>query len=176
MKQSSVRAHCAAALRDVEIPDPFDLRTFCHSLAARRGRRLQLHAYRARSGAQMPCGVYLSLHDADHIFFDAHTSPLHRDHIVLHEISHMLLGHGTEALLHETVGRLMPSIDRRTIETMLARTSYSTEHEREAELLATLIAGEAGSHVGAEIDAGAAPIVDRLRATLGHVTVGTGRR
>ena len=170
MKPSSVRRRCAAALRDVEVPAPFDLGLFCDNLAARRGRRLYLHPFNVDVATKVPCGVYLSLRDEDHIFFDARTSPLHRDHIVLHELSHMLLGHASDSHLHATLGRLMPAIDQRTLETVLARTSYSTEHEQEAEFLATLIAGAARSRArGGGEGTPASPVIDRLHTTLSHV-------
>ena len=169
MKVSSARRRCMAVLRDVELPNPFDLRAFCDTLAAQRGRRLHLHPFHVSISRSVPCGVYVSLGDGDHIFFDGRTSPLHRDHIVLHEIAHMLFGHGTDSGLHEALGRLMPSIDQRIIETMLARTSYSTEHEQEAELLATLIAGSVTSRPARAESPKVAPIVDRLHTTLGHV-------
>src|SRR3712207_8993175 len=35
---------------------------------------------------------------ADYVFYDDRTSELHRRHIVLHEIGHMLFGHDDEAL------------------------------------------------------------------------------
>jgi hypothetical protein len=70
----------------------------------------------------------------------------------------------------------MPSIDQRTLETVLGRTSYSTEQEREAETLATLIAGAARTRMkpvgeGAPQD----PVLGRLHTTLGHVSVGGGQ-
>lgn len=177
MKPSSVRRRCTAALRDVEVPDPFDLSAFCDSLAAQRGRPLHLHSFNVSATGKLPCGVYLSLGDGDHIFYDARTSPLHSDHIVLHEISHMLLNHATDSGLHEMAARLMPSIDQRTLELVLARTSYTTEHEQEAEFLATLIAGAARAQAkaGDERDQ-SSPILDRLHITLGHVTASGHRR
>jgi hypothetical protein len=176
MKLSSARRRCMVVLQDLELPNPFDLGAFCDNLARQRGRGLHLHPFHVSISAPLPCGVYLSLRDDDHIFFDGRTSPLHRDHIVLHEISHMLLGHGTDSRLHETIGRLMPSIDQRTIETMLARTSYSTEHEQEAELLATLIAGSATSRATPAGATDATPILDHLHTTLGHVASSARRR
>ena len=170
MKSSSVRRRCAAALRDVEVPNPFSLDAFRASLAAARGRALHLHPLPEGITGNVPCGVYISLRDVDHIFFDAHTSPLHRDHIVLHEISHMLLGHATDSEFRATAGRLMPSIDQRTLEAVLARTTYTTEHEQEAELLATLIAGSAASRRPRDERVGVAPILGRLHTTLGHAT------
>lgn len=173
MKSSSVRRRCAVALHDVEVPDPFSLDAFCELLEMKRGRGLHLHPFRVSGVGTVPCGVYLSTKDDDHIFFDARTSPLHRDHIVLHEISHMLLDHGTDRRLHETLGRLMPSIDQRTLETVLGRTSYSTQQEQEAETLATLIAGATRTRTR-PVGAGATqdPVLGRLHTTLGHVSAG----
>jgi hypothetical protein len=168
-----------AVLRDVDMPDPFDLTAFCDSLASRRGRRLHLQPFCPSAAGQLPCGIYLSVGDDDYIFFDGRTSSLHRDHIVLHEISHMLLGHTTDVGLLDAVGRLLPSIDPRVLETVLARTSYSTEHEREAELLATLIGGGTTAHAGTVTRVAAAeasPILRRLHTTLSHVTARQHRR
>ncbi|MGH8888733.1 MAG: hypothetical protein ACRDV3_03100 [Acidothermaceae bacterium] len=177
MKPSSVRRRCKAALQDVEVPDPFDLSVFCDSLAARRGRPLHLHSFNVSATGKLPCGVYLSLGDGDHIFYDARTSRLHRDHIVLHEISHMLLNHATDSGLYDMAARLMPSIDQRTLALVLARTSYTTEHEQEAEFLATLIAGAARSRTKAAGEGvPSSPILDRLHTTLGHVTASGHRR
>jgi len=179
MKLTSARRRCTAVLRDVEMPNPFDLTAFCDGLASKRGRRLHLHPFCPSAAGQLPCGIYLSVGDDDYIFFDGRTSPLHRDHIVLHEISHMLLGHTTDRGLLDTVGRLLPSIDPRVLETVLARTSYSTEQEREAELLATLIGGGTAAHAATTKrggDAESGPILDRLHTTLSHVTASQYRR
>jgi hypothetical protein len=94
------------------------------------------------SGA--PCGLWISVPTADYVFYDPETSQLHAQHIVLHELSHMLSGHTTGINAgHEVsggaVGRLVPDLDPRTIDTMLGRASYTNAQEREAEMLASLI-------------------------------------
>ncbi|MQS09044.1 hypothetical protein [Streptomyces alkaliphilus] len=111
------------------------------------------------------CGLWVELDSADYIFHEASTSPLHRDHIVLHEISHMLLGHNV------TDGRgpgvdlknLFTTIDPRTVRAVLGRANFSNAREREAELLATRIAKMADLRpvVGTR-----APELDRLDAAL----------
>jgi hypothetical protein len=88
------------------------------------------------------CGLWVELDNADCIFYEASTSPLHRDHIVLHEISHMLLGHSTAGGTDPgaDLGALFTSIDPRTVRNVLGRANFSSPQEREAEQLATRIA------------------------------------
>jgi hypothetical protein len=49
------------------------------------------------SGPGIPCGLWLSTPRADHIFHEVDTTPWHRTHIALHELAHILLGHGSPA-------------------------------------------------------------------------------
>ncbi|MFC5919079.1 hypothetical protein [Streptomyces pulveraceus] len=86
------------------------------------------------------CGLWLSTETDDHIFFETRTSPLHQEHIVLHEIGHLLfdhqmLGDGD----HAGIGALLPDLSPRLVQRLLARTNYSTRQEQEAEMLASLI-------------------------------------
>lgn len=41
------------------------------------------------------CGLWLAGNEYDYIFYDMDTALVHQHHIILHEISHMLLGHRT---------------------------------------------------------------------------------
>ncbi|MFG3253276.1 hypothetical protein [Streptomyces sp. NPDC048172] len=89
------------------------------------------------------CGLWVELDSADYVFYEASTSPLHRDHIVLHEISHILLGHTTSNGVDPVanLGALFTGIDPSTVRNVLGRANFSTPQEREAEQLATRIAG-----------------------------------
>ncbi|MBA5224538.1 MULTISPECIES: hypothetical protein [Streptomyces] len=87
--------------------------------------------------------MWLATDKADHILHEEATSPLHRDHIVLHEVSHMLLGHSS-LLNGGVVGALFTEVDPTAVTAMLGRTSYGTGDERDAEVLAGLIAHRAG--------------------------------
>ncbi|MFD5134002.1 hypothetical protein [Streptomyces olindensis] len=133
-------------LASIDIPDPFDVHVFCDRIAAQRGRPLHLHSVPGISGMDAPCGVWIATEKADHIFHEAATSPLHQDHIILHEIGHMLLGHRSILDGVQTEGGgLFPDIDPATVVSLLTRTSYGTEDERDAERLAGLIAGKAAA-------------------------------
>ncbi|MEU5208872.1 hypothetical protein [Streptomyces sp. NPDC020742] len=86
------------------------------------------------------CGLWLSTETDDHIFFEARTSPLHQEHIVLHEIGHLLFDHQMLADgNHGGIGTVLTDLSPRLVQRLLARTNYSTRQEQEAEMLASLI-------------------------------------
>jgi hypothetical protein len=137
----------------VKLPEPFDAEAFVASLAARRGRPIELMPVSApRRG---PCGLLMSTERADYILFPTNTTALHRRHILLHEVGHLLCGHvGSDAgadgiAIDAAAGReLMPSLSPELIRRVLGRTTYSEVEEREAELLASLIAQRVGREDG----------------------------
>ena len=119
------------------MPDPFTLTEFLDRLAARRGRRIELHPNDYVPGGA--CGMWLKLADVDLILY-ARTAPLHEEHIVLHEVGHMLCEHNGQAGLDDDLMRfLMPDLDPAMVRSLLNRGSYTDAEEQEAELLATLV-------------------------------------
>ncbi|MGW5446082.1 hypothetical protein [Streptomyces asiaticus] len=72
--------------------------TRCHHLAAQRARPLRLHPLPAEAAATGACGLWLATDAEDHIFYERRTVPLHQEHIVLHEIGHLLFNHRTVAV------------------------------------------------------------------------------
>lgn len=121
----------------VPIPEPFDIPTLCRALATERNRPIELLPI---PGMTEPCGVWIATDAADYIAYDSATSPLHRDHIVLHELGHLLNDHlSADSSLVEIVGDDVVGVDPALIRRVAGRTSYGTVQEREAELLAGLI-------------------------------------
>jgi hypothetical protein len=138
-----LRRHCERLLQGIPIPHPFDLAEFCQGIARLRGRRLRLQPVPGLSSTA-PCGLWISVPAADYIFFDPDTSRLHAEHIVLHELGHMLGGHSISLDVgHSTLSRLMPDLDPKTVARVLGRVSYTTSQEQEAEMLASLIRARA---------------------------------
>jgi hypothetical protein len=136
-EMEGLRRRCERLLRGTRIPHPFDLDAFCAGLAARRGRPLHLRPVPGLS-SDAPCGLWIGTADADHVFYDPGTSPLHAEHIVLHELAHILSGHsGSDGAFD----RLFPDLDPATVRLALGRVGYTTEQEREAEMIASLIRG-----------------------------------
>ncbi|WP_019546688.1 hypothetical protein [Streptomyces sulphureus] len=133
-------------LSGIEIPAPFDIEKFCRAVSNHRGRPLFVEAVEGVNGSDDElCGLWVQLEKVDCIFYEASTSHLHRNHIVLHEISHMLLGHGngTGDAPGVPLDGLFSDIDPSTVRSVLGRASFTTPQEREAEALASRIANEA---------------------------------
>lgn len=139
MFERTLRRRCESIVRDIRIPRPFSARALCEDLAARSSRKIYLHPYAPDlAGEGMPCGVWVATTAADHIFFEQQTSRYHQDHIILHELGHMLCRH----TLEEVAGTVLDAdenVHSDQVRGALMRTSYTTRQEREAELVATMI-------------------------------------
>jgi len=136
-----LRRRCERRLRGIRIPNPFDLDAFCAEVEARRGRPLLRRPVPGLSSGA-PCGLWIGTDEADHVFYDPGTSPLHAEHIVLHEVAHILMGHTLSRL--GVRAELFPDLDPATVTRVLGRVSYTTAQEREAEMMASLIRGRFG--------------------------------
>lgn len=116
-----------------------------------------------------PYGAWIATGTADYVLYQQNTTKPHQDHIILHEVGHILAGHRNdedypdEALWQQE----MPDISPRTIRRALRRTSYEAVEEREAELIATIVLGWASvlDHVAPH--AASRPSLRRIQAALG---------
>jgi hypothetical protein len=84
-----------------------------------------------------PSGAWLRTATGDVIVIDRDASPLHRDHILAHELAHVLLGH--DQLDGHAATAVLPGLDPAVVRGVLARHGSRHAEEREAELLASLI-------------------------------------
>ncbi|MGV9295492.1 hypothetical protein [Amycolatopsis sp. NPDC003676] len=130
---------CRKLADDLELPEPFDPAEFVRGVAASRGRPIELLPARAVVGG--PCGLVMSTDRADYILLPANTSALHRQHILLHEIGHLVCGHSGGGDVD--VGALLPTLSPELVQRVLGRSVYTEVQEQEAELLATLVAHRA---------------------------------
>ncbi|GAB2691048.1 hypothetical protein GCM10010442_05560 [Kitasatospora kifunensis] len=141
----------------LELPVPFDAVRFITGLAERRGRPIELIPVSGR--VNLPCGLLVTTDEADCILYSADTTPLHQQHILLHEAAHLICRHHESAPATQT---LLPHLTGALVQRVLGRTVYSEPQEREAELVASLIlhravldaGGEAGSWAEAVFGAG----------------------
>ncbi|MBO1420276.1 ParH-like protein [Streptomyces sp. FH025] len=124
----------------MDLPSPFDAAVLLERLAGRRGRPIELLPVPARP--HTPCGLLVSTLEADYILYAADTGALHRRHILVHEIAHLLLDHAGTAPLAPAAA-LLPHLSPALVRRVLGRTSYDEPQEREAELLASLILSRA---------------------------------
>jgi hypothetical protein len=145
-RQRALRALCRDTLRGLDLDLPLDVSQLCGRYGERRGRPIRLIAHPLPAG--MPNGVWLAAEDADYFFYQANTSKLHQDQIVIHEFGHLIAGHQILGEVHASA-LSAPSDD--DSDAALRRTCYSDEREWEAEMLASMIlswAAEARDTVG----------------------------
>src|SRR5437660_12929755 len=83
---------CEALVRALEMPAPFDMRALCRNVSKRTGRPIRLEPVSLPSDG--PCGLWICAATADYIFFEKQTSLLHQEHIIAHELGHLLRDHG----------------------------------------------------------------------------------
>ncbi|MFJ8827887.1 toxin [Streptomyces sp. NPDC102467] len=88
-----------------------------------------------------PCGVCVATRHVDVIVHEAETSKPHQEHIVLHEVAHMICTHvSVDSLRSEQVaGLLFPDLDPAYVRTALMRSAYDCDQEQEAEVMATVL-------------------------------------
>jgi hypothetical protein len=135
-----LRRQCHKLLRELELPRSFSVGTLCTRLATYRGRPLYVQALPGVASLTGPCGVWLETDTEDFVFYESNTSRLHQDHIVLHEIGHMLRQHTATDLLPDSMFEgLFPDLDRSMVRRLLGRSSYSSWQEQEAETVAGIL-------------------------------------
>lgn len=131
----------AAAL---PVPVPWSLDTFVDALSDQRRRAIHLRPLEGPGGVDMPTGLWVPTPEVDHVFFETSTSVPHQEHIICHELAHMILRHEPDPTQPgHYLRRVFEQIDPGLIEAARARTSYRLVEEQEAETLATLILGGA---------------------------------
>ncbi|MER7110103.1 hypothetical protein [Streptomyces sp. NPDC000229] len=159
-------------LEELDPPRPFSLDALCGSLETLRGRPLHLHPLPLHAATAGVCGLWLATSAADHIFFEQQTTRSHQEHIVLHEIGHLLFDHHpVRSDDFGGLGALLSDLSPRLIERLLGRTDYTTREEQEAEMFASVLRTWQGRFGGAD-PAGATGAANTLEAALG---VGTTR-
>ena len=165
--QALLREHCERIARELPIPRPFRAAAFIQALMDHRGRRIELVGMVGRQGT--PCGMFVNTPDADYIFYTTNTTLLHQEHIIVHEIGHLLCGHKGTSALHDTVAALlMKNLSAKLIVRVLGRTAYTETEEAEAEMFASVILMRGGpAHAPRQINPDLAEGLDRLGKVFG---------
>ncbi|MFJ5292876.1 toxin [Streptomyces sp. NPDC088348] len=162
----ALRRGCRRRLESLALPGSYDLRLLCEHLGRARGRTI--HLVPMHMDATGPCGIVLSLPGADYVVYEVQTSRHHQEHIIAHELAHLICGHRTADPAHATASGdaatlLFPDLDPGLVRDLLYREHYSDVQEQEAEVMAFLI----GTRLrAADASAGRAPAPD---STLGRI-------
>lgn len=165
MTTQQVRKRCQALVDGLNLPVPFSVDALVDELAAQRER--PIHLFALPTGLIVnACGLWIATRTHDEIYVEEKTTPLHREHILLHEIGHILCGH--EAGEDVSLAKFLPDLSPELVQRLLARTNYTSQQEQEAELVASLIRTAAGTATSTASDG----VRGELEAALGIRTKG----
>ncbi|MFD8547274.1 hypothetical protein [Streptomyces sp. NPDC059649] len=139
-----IRRRCKRLIKELALPAVIDLRGMCEVVAARVERPVHLVPM---SLGGVVSGMTAVTDDGYWVFYELRTSPWHQAHIVLHELSHLLLGHGQDPAVTEDALKIWtPSVDVATAMRRMGLTMGFARHhgydnlaERETEVLGTLL-------------------------------------
>ncbi|MBT2409504.1 toxin [Streptomyces sp. ISL-12] len=134
----------AELIAGLGLPDVADVAELCRHLGTVRGRPITLVPM--QMPASHPCGMWVAARDEDLIFYDANTTSAHQEHIILHELGHIICCHRGAGWLDETTARLLfPNLDPDLVRDMLLRATYDDVQEQEAEIIAYLLSQRVGT-------------------------------
>ncbi|WP_433656775.1 hypothetical protein ACQPW1_35995 [Nocardia sp. CA-128927] len=143
---TSMEARFGDSTRTVPLPNPWNLTAYLAAVAAHRGRSISLHTAPKALLHEIGCGgggLWVARKHDDLIIYDADATDRNADHIILHEVGHMLLGHGSQESdrstpVPPTLTLMLPSISPQSIEHVLGRSEFGVDREREAEVFADM--------------------------------------
>jgi hypothetical protein len=115
------------------LPNPWDIAVLCDQLAEQRGRPLLL---RPVDLPAFPFGLWYDDGQRDHVFYRARLAGFHRDHVILHELCHMIADHNRHS---RSLRQGEKESDVSTLILRAAGNPHSAIQEEIAELFATQI-------------------------------------
>ena len=180
---AAIVARCEAVIGQIELPDPFDMRTLCDRLGRLWGSTVCL--YPTRTTPSGPCGMWVSLQIGTQVYdvfaYERDATPWHQAQMIFHEIGHRMLGHVGETELpldtRELVEHLMPTLDpaliRRTLGCAREPSAYDDPREREAEYIGARFLDRAFGWRAGPLASDAPADLLRLHSALGSTAPGT---
>lgn len=167
-------ARCLGLIASLPVPDPFDLEQFRANLERQRGRRLLLLPDAMATDCS---GMWIGTDQADYVFYARDTTPVHQRHIVAHEIGHMVFDHRGVASGTRLDKLLFPALSPAMVRTILGRTAYSDQEEREAETFASVLLGRARLRPAApDLQPDEAELLQRVKGAFAPAWSGHGER
>jgi hypothetical protein len=84
--------------------------------------------------------MWISTNMGDFVIYEARTTRAHQEHIIAHELAHILCGHwAVDDAENNVLRQLFPDIAPEVVRRVLLRTRYSDVNEQEAEMMASLL-------------------------------------
>jgi hypothetical protein len=115
------------------LPNPWDIVVLCDRLAEQRNRPLLL---RPVDLPAFPFGLWYDDGQRDHVLYRARLAGFHRDHVILHELCHVIADHNRHS---DSLGQGEKESDISTLISRAAGNPHSALQEEIAELFATQV-------------------------------------
>ncbi|WP_208874729.1 ImmA/IrrE family metallo-endopeptidase [Streptomyces sp. PBH53] len=144
---------CREFVKSLGLPPAASVRELRSFVEERIGQSIRIAPHETADGSQ-PCGMVITSGGVNYIGYDPETSHAHQDHIIAHELAHLLKGHRGVPLVSD--------LDSDLLATVLGRTNYDEDTEREAEIIGSLLQ----AHVITNPSAPQSESVDRIARTL----------
>lgn len=168
MNDKELRQYSAGLVAGLDIPARADVNTLCDHLEDLRGRPISLIELPMPTGPGKPCGLWVATDDEDYICYQQFTTQAHQQHIIRHELGHVMCGHqAAQVMPDEVIQLLMPTLSPELVRSVLGRTSYTNEEEKAAELVASLMPVQTGGSYHRP-PAGTTPGMENLLRHLGR--------
>ncbi|MEV4763315.1 hypothetical protein AB0J89_11835 [Micromonospora chokoriensis] len=128
---------CDEVLRSLTLPTYFTVGEFCTELERARGRPLVVNAVRTRQADAR--ATWCRSATTDHILIVSALPRLHRDHLVLHGIGHMVFDHVGSPAVDRNIRKALHTADMASLRRNLKRVVYTHREEHQAEVFATRV-------------------------------------
>ena len=139
MKYREAQKIARRTAREFGLPKDATLGFIRDKLENERGRGISIVEIPGLSGTEI-CGMWLVCADRDIVLHAPAKSAWHRQQIILHEFSHMILNHDDHVPDAGVTRKILPDIDMGHVLRALTRSSYDSEAEFTAEVLADELA------------------------------------
>ncbi|MFF5175408.1 hypothetical protein ACFY3U_22635 [Micromonospora sp. NPDC000089] len=128
---------CDAILHGLAVATPFTVDDLCTVLERVRGRQLVVSTLRTRhtDARAMWCRGATT----DHILLGSAHPRLHRDHLILHGIGHMIFDHVGSPAVGRDIRKVLPAADGAGMRRGVKRVVHTQREERQAEVFATRV-------------------------------------
>lgn len=134
-----LRSTAYGAFEHLDLPTHLTIDLLVEHIATLRGRRIVIVETPELTGKKI-CGLWIPRDDVDVIYHSATRGPLHKQQMILHELSHMILRHDeVEGATWQGV-KIFQQLSGEVVAKALARGDFRSELEATAELLADLLA------------------------------------
>ncbi|MFD0413506.1 hypothetical protein [Streptomyces sp. NPDC127108] len=138
--ERALRRRLRRQLRDLDVQPPLSVAALCRAVERQRQRPLVLRPHPLPVPG--PLGLWVYTPRADLVLYQQHTSPMHQDHIILHEVMGHICGNHTTGPggdQWDAWTRTVPGLGPEAVRRVMGRCAYDDGQECEAELAATIV-------------------------------------